>query len=85
MGKQQAFYGGDCLCPLLTPPLKALPHLQKQLGCPLRAPVFCRLSNLAQVLLSGPDELSWSVLIPKEPEGSSALHQLQGLGRDVSH
>lgn len=80
IGKQQAFYGGGCLCLLLTITLKMLPHLKKQLGHPVRAPVFCRLSSLTQALLSRPDDLSWSILILKEPEGSSVR---QGPVRDA--
>lgn len=82
-GKQQPFYGGGCLCLLLTTTLKTLPHLREQPGHPVRAPGFCRLSDLPQVLLSGPDDLNWSILVTKESERSSALQQPQGWVRDV--
>lgn len=82
-GKQQPFYGGGCLCLLLTTTLKMLPHLREQPGRPVRAPGFCRLSDLPQVLLSRPGDLSWSILVSKESERSSALQQPQGLVRDA--
>jgi len=82
-GKQQAFYGGGCLCLLLTITLKTLPHLKKQLGHPVRAPVVCRLSSLTQVLLSTPDDLNWNIN-PQRARGviapSSATTTGEGCG-----
>lgn len=62
------------LCHLLTITLKTLPYLKKPWDCPVRAPVFCRLSNSpSQVLLSGTDKLRRSILIPKGPGRSPVL------------